>query len=175
MNELARAMKSDNGYMARPITRNGIEWQHRKALFLYLTARGIRSLGGRASIVRADLVVIATGSRPRTSQSIPADHENILDRDSILSVNYLPESPAVPSDGSNTSEYAFLLARLGVSATMIDRSHRPVRFLEEEIATNFARAFEHDAGPYLDGRSIESVAQDGLSHVVTTLVDREVL
>ena len=43
-------------------------------------------------IVTGQVIVVATGSRPRNPPEIPIDHEHILDSDSILSMIYLPSS-----------------------------------------------------------------------------------
>ncbi len=50
------------------------------------------SVDGARQALTADIIVLATGTRPRASSTVPIDHEHIMDSDSILSMIYLPRS-----------------------------------------------------------------------------------
>ncbi len=171
MAQLGLVVKAHAKYMTRQITQNGVDWMHGKARFRSAHELDVSGIDGSTSQVEADVIVIATGSRPRDPDGIPIDHENILDSDSILSMNYLPQSLAVLGGGVISSEYASIFAHLGVEVTMIDRADRPVKFLDEELTRGFVRSFEREGGRYLGGRKVENVEWDGLRHVVTTLDD----
>lgn len=171
MAQLGRVVKAHTGYMESQITRNGIEWIHGKGAFRSPHEIEVRGVDGSSTLLEAEVVVIATGSRPRTPPGIPVDHEHILDSDSILSMNYLPQSLAVLGGGVIAAEYASIFAHLGVEVTMIDRADRPVKFLDEEITRGFVRSFEADGGHYLGERAVQLSEWDGLSQVVTTLDD----
>ena len=84
--------------------------------------------------MRADVVVLATGSRPRRPESIDVDHEAVLDSDSILSLIYLPASLTVLGSGVIACEFASIFASLGVQVTMVDRHERPLGFLDPELS-----------------------------------------
>lgn len=173
MSQLERVVKAHSAYMARQISRNGIDRVHGKARLVGTHRIDVRGLDGTTTPIEAETIVIATGSRPRTPPAIPVDHEHILDSDSILSLSYLPKSLAVLGGGVIASEYASIFAHLGVEVTMIDRTDRPLRFLDEEITRRFVDAFERNGGRYLGERAIGNVAWDGLSEVVTELQNGE--
>ena len=157
-------------YQSRQMQRNGIEQVHGRARFVDAHTLTIEDVHGKARHVRGDVVVIATGSRPRTPPEIPVDHENIYDSDSILSMAYLPKSLTVLGSGVIASEYATIFAALGVQVTMIDRAERPLAFVDKEIVDRFVESFEAHPGCVFVGKAkIESVAWNGLDAVVTKL------
>lgn len=175
MTQLGLVVGQHTSYMTRQIVRNGIVSIHGKARFAAPGRLEVRSLDGSVTVVEAAVVVIATGSRPRTPPNVPVDHEHVLDSDSILSMSYLPQSLVVLGGGVIASEYASIFAHLGVAVTMVDRADRPLRFLDEEVTRGFVASFEARGGRYLGERSIANVAWDGLQHVVTELDDGTVL
>ncbi|HEY1099613.1 MAG TPA: Si-specific NAD(P)(+) transhydrogenase [Myxococcota bacterium] len=124
--------------------------------------------------VTATSIVLATGSRPRTPDNVPVDHETILDSDSILSLPWLPKSLIVLGGGVIATEYAAIFASLGGEVVCVDRAPRPLGFLDEEIVTAYLRAFSENGGTFHGGRTIASVVHDAVG-VVVTLDDGRVL
>jgi NAD(P) transhydrogenase len=175
MSHLDHVVKAHERYMAEQLARNGIAQWHGRARFLAPRLLEVLSLDGSCRRVTGEIIVIATGSRPRTPQDIPVDHEHILDSDSLLSILYLPASLTVLGAGVIASEYASIFASLGVQVTMIDRSVRPVSFLDPELADCFVRGFAANGGRFLAQREIIDVTWDGAATVVTTLKGGEVI
>ena len=95
MSRLDYVVKAHERYMAEQLARNGITQWHGRARFLAPRLLEILSLDGTCRRVTGEIIVIATGSRPRTPEDIPVDHEHILDSDSLLSILYLPASLTV--------------------------------------------------------------------------------
>jgi len=168
---LDHVVRAHAAYMERQVRRNGITYLHGRARFLTPHEMLLRSLDGSARTLAAELIVIATGSRPRAPQDVPIDHEHILDSDSILSMIYLPRSLTVLGGGVIASEYASIFARLGVKVTMIDAAPRPLRFVDGEIVERFLAGFAANGGRFLGGHRPTSVRWDGLASVRTVLDD----
>ena len=162
-------------YMANQLKRNGISFFHGRARFCSATLLEMLSVDGVKQLITADTIVIATGSRPRAPVEIPIDHEHILDSDSILSMIYLPRSLTVLGGGVVASEYASIFATLGVQVTIVDRADRPLQFLDAELVHTFVQSFEQQGGRYCAGQAIKDVRWDGISQVVTTLQDGQVI
>lgn len=158
-------------YMSRQMSRNGITVWRGHASFLSPSELSVRAIDGSRRRVSTRFVVIATGSRPRTPPNVPVDHENILDSDSILALPYLPETLTVLGGGVIASEFATFFGALGVRVTMLDRSERPLAFLDPELTGRMVADFERTGGRYLGKSALRSVAFDGVSRVVTTLED----
>ncbi len=175
MTRLDQVVGAHVGYMGRQIDRNGIERHHGRARFLSDRVVEMQAVDGQRRRFAAGLIVLATGSRPRTPPEIPVDHENILDSDSILSMLYLPASLTVLGGGVIASEYASIFAALGVKVTMIDKTDRPLKFMDVELVGKFVEAFGQAEGTYLGSETIAEVRFDGVSQVLTTLAGGKVV
>ena len=158
-------------FMGDQLVRNEVTQYHGRARFLSEHVVEVTALDGSSTMIYGDVIVIATGSRPRTPDTIPIDHEHVLDSDSLLSLIYLPESLPVLGGGVIGSEYASIFGFLGVKVTLIDRADRPLKFMDGELVGRFQRSFENQGGTYIGDASIESVQWDGISQVVTRLED----
>lgn len=170
MDRMEKVVKAHVEYQTAQMRRNGIEQIHGRARFRDPHTLAVQTVLGGERTLHADLIVLATGSRPRTPPEVPVDHEHVYDSDSILSMAYLPKSLTVLGGGVIASEYATIFASLGVHVTMLDRGPRPLAFLDEEILTRFATAFEANPGcTFLGGAQIDSVAWNGHDAVVTRL------
>ena len=175
MRRLDEVVTSHGEYMMNQLTRNGITLFHGRAQFRSDNLIEMLTVDGMIQTLTADTIVIATGSRPRAPVDIPIDHEHILDSDSILSMIYLPRSLTVLGGGIIASEYASIFSALGVQVTIIDRADRPLQFFDAELVRTFVQSFEQEGGRYCGAQAIKNVRWDGISQVVTTLQDGQVI
>ncbi len=156
-------------YMRDQILRNGIEMIHGRARFLSAHEIEVESPGKCMETIRGKTIVIGTGSRPRDPQEMDIDHENLLDSDSILSLEYLPKSLTVLGGGVIASEYASIFASLGVDVYQVDRYPTPLGFMSPELVNGFVEAFEEMGGHWVGNSKVTSAVFDGVSQVETTL------
>ncbi|HVS73931.1 MAG TPA: Si-specific NAD(P)(+) transhydrogenase [Candidatus Acidoferrales bacterium] len=84
--------------------------------------------------LRADVILIATGSKPYRPPEIAFDDEHIFDSDTFLQMRTIPQSLAVIGGGVIGCEYASIFMALGVKVTLVDRGDRLLPFLDAEIA-----------------------------------------
>jgi NAD(P) transhydrogenase len=175
MSRLSHVIQSHEQYMSDQLHRNNITLLHGRARFVSPYGLEVLTQQGDCHRVTGDIIVIATGSRPRTPPNVPIDHEHILDSDSILSLLYLPESLTVLGAGAIASEYASIFAILGTQVTMIDRGVRPVSFLDAELTNTFLRSFTANGGCFLGQEEVTAVEWDGLTAVETTLASGTVI
>jgi NAD(P) transhydrogenase len=169
MSRLEQVVQAHERYMAAQLQRSGITHWHGRASFVSPWELEVLAVDGVSRRVSASVLVIATGSQPRTPGHVPIDHEHILDSDSILSMLYLPSSLTVLGAGVIASEYASIFASLGVQVTMIDRGERPLGFLDPELTAYFVKSFEAQGSRFLGQQTVASVTWDGVDAVVTTL------
>ncbi len=162
-------------YMQNQLERNGIHCFHGRARFLSAKQIELQSVDGETQIIAAEAIIVATGSRPRNPADIPIDHEHILDSDSILSMIYLPRSLVVLGGGIIACEYGSIFSQLGTQVTIIDRADRPLQFLDAELARTFVESFVQQGGRYIGGQRVKEVRWDGVSQVVTTLDNGEIV
>ena len=84
--------------------------------------------------LEADVILLATGTRPAHPSTVPFDHQRIYDSDSILMLDHLPRSLAVLGAGVAGCEYASIFAALGVAVWLVDSRDRVLPFLDSEIS-----------------------------------------
>jgi NAD(P) transhydrogenase len=119
---------------------------HLARLFRELEERGVRFESGVASLesprqvaiagkgVRsADVIVIATGTRPRRPASFPFGGPVVCDEESVFRVDRLPRSLVVVGAEVVGCEFACVFASLGVDVTLIERRRRLLRCVDREI------------------------------------------
>jgi NAD(P) transhydrogenase len=172
MRRLRAVRTAHERYLTAQLDRNGIVRWHGKARFRSSERVEVVMPDRSRRTAIAPIVVLATGSRPRTPENVPVDHEHVLDSDSILSLVYLPESLCVLGSGVIASEFASLFAALGVRVTMVDASPRPLAFVDPELIEQFSKAYQRSGGRFLGSRKIESAQWDGRD-VVTRLAGGE--
>ncbi len=162
MTRLDEVVAAHQKFIDDQLERNGIERWHGRARFISPHVVDVRGTDGKVRRVEATHVMIATGSQPRNPADVPIDHEHVLDSDSILSMAYLPKSLTVIGSGVIATEYACTFRALGVEVTMIDRSPRPLAFLDEELSEEVKLAFEREGGTYLGGRTAKIEIEGGM-------------
>ncbi len=151
--------------MTEQLAKMGVVRWHGRASFVSRTELEVLGRRGERRSVRAPTIVIATGSRPRTPEGVPVDHEHVMDSDSILSMGYLPRSMAVLGGGVIASEYASIFAALGVSVTMIDRGERPLGFIDAELVERFQSTLAAAGARWCGGTTVRSMTTSALGHV----------
>jgi NAD(P) transhydrogenase len=89
---------------------------------------------GAPHLLRGDVILIATGSRPHRPPEIPFDDKSVFDSDSILTMDRIPKSMIVIGGGVIGCEYASIFTAMGVVVTLVDGRERLLPFLDTEIS-----------------------------------------
>ncbi len=87
--------------------------------------------------IRADYFVIAIGTMPAMPESVPFKQTRVFTSDGLLKLKKLPKSMIVVGGGVIGTEYACMMATLGVKVTLIEGQHEVLGFLDEEIGEAF--------------------------------------
>jgi len=160
-----------DAYMTAQLERNHIVLLRGRASFVSSHELAMRRIDGSETTVRAGVVIIASGSRPRTPSHLGIDHEHVLDSDSILSLAYLPRSLLVLGGGVIASEYAAMFAALGCKVTQADQHDQPLSFLDPELTTFYLDELRRNGGEYIPGAEAIATKWDGISQVRTQFKD----
>jgi dihydrolipoamide dehydrogenase len=86
----------------------------------FLDPKTLKVTGKDSLILRADTIIIATGSTTLDIKAFPCNHKNILNSTSILEATSLPQSLTVIGGGYIGCEFASLYAELGVQVTIVE-------------------------------------------------------
>ncbi len=79
-------------------------------------------------------VVIATGTVPARPPSVPFDRDHVLDSDNLLELSHLPKSMIVVGGGVIGTEYACMMATLGVRVILTEARPSLLDFVDSEIS-----------------------------------------
>ena len=93
--------------------------------------------GDTFELVSAEIIIIATGTRPAKPASVPFDEKTIFTSDGLLKLDHLPKTMIVVGGGVVGTEYACMLAALGVKVTLVEGRREVLGFLDSEIAEAF--------------------------------------
>lgn len=125
---------------------------------------------GTAQEIRADVILLAPGTRPLHPPHIPIDHSRVYDSDSILLLDRVPRSLAVLGGGVAGSEYTSAFAALGVHVTMADSRDRVMPFLDAELSQELERIWT-EFGVEIKHRTRVTKVEPGDRDVLLTLSD----
>ncbi len=114
------------------LSRNGIEVLTGIASFKDPSTVQIESVRGNSE-VKAEKVVIATGTKPASSPKVPINSRTIINSDQILDMPSIPRTLIVVGGGVIGVEYTCMFATLGVRVTLIEKRPRLLEFADAEI------------------------------------------
>jgi NAD(P) transhydrogenase len=114
------------------LASNGVALCSGKAQFR--DANTIDAIGEHAiESVHADKILIAVGTVPAKPADVPFDGTDILTSDELLHLQTIPTSMIIVGGGVIGTEYASMLAALGVKVTLVEGRTRLLDFVDSEI------------------------------------------
>jgi NAD(P) transhydrogenase len=116
------------------MARNRVDMLHGTATFVDPHRLHIRQPTGSVEHT-ADFIVIAVGTEPAKPSDVPFDGSTVIDTDGILTLKRVPTSMVIVGGGVIGTEYASILATMGVSVILIDKRPRLLEFMDAEIIT----------------------------------------
>jgi NAD(P) transhydrogenase len=114
------------------LSRNGVEVMYGTASFLDPHHVRVHSSQGQSDY-EASFIVIATGTKPAESPTVPLNNRNIINSDQVFSLSSIPRSLIVVGGGVIGVEYASMFAALGVRVVLIEKQPRLLSFADSEI------------------------------------------
>jgi len=90
-----------------------------------------------SEVIEADKFLVAVGTRPARPAHVPFNDHTILTSDEILKLEALPKTMIVVGGGVIGTEYACIMATLGVRVTLVEGRDRVLGFLDQEICDAF--------------------------------------
>jgi len=92
---------------------------------------------GETDMMTADRFLLAVGTRPARPEHVPFNDHNVFCSDSLLKMKRLPRSIIVVGGGVIGTEYACIMATLGLRVTLIEGRDRLLGFVDREIGEAF--------------------------------------
>lgn len=114
------------------LSSNGIATINGQARFVDANCLEVENNGER-TLLTADHVLIACGTRPAHAPDIPFDGKRIVDADQAWFHDKIPRDLIVVGAGVIGLEYTSMLAALGVKVTVIEQRPTLLDFADQEI------------------------------------------
>ena len=113
-----------------------------------------------SEMITADTFVIATGTKPARPSSVPFDDKTVFCSDTLLTLDHLPKSMIVVGGGVIGTEYACIMATLGVRVILVEGRHHVLGFLDEEITEAFQYHIRRMGITLRMGEKVESIQRE---------------
>ena len=134
---------------------SGVQYIHGDARFLAPDTLEVSCPeSGESMRIKAHKFIIAVGTRPYHPPDIAFDHRNILDSDSILTLQRVPEEMGVYGGGVIGCEYASIFAHLGTRVHLIDPRGKLLDFVDSDLSSKLVELMKasgitlHVGAPY---------------------------
>jgi NAD(P) transhydrogenase len=127
-----QVIKTEVDVTQSQLARNGVEVMFGRASFLDATHIRVENSGGLSDIA-ATAIIIATGTKPAASPTVPVNGRDILNSDQILQMPEIPKTLIVVGGGVIGVEYACMFAILGVRVILVEKRPRLLEFADNEI------------------------------------------
>jgi NAD(P) transhydrogenase len=126
----------------------------------------VRTADGERTL-RAEAILVATGSRPYHPPGIPFDDPDVLDCEQVLEIDATPASVVVVGAGAIGTEHASIFMALGAKVTLVDASERVLAYVDAEISAELRRIFETSGMDIRLGVRIDQARRGSAGLVVT--------
>src|ERR1041384_317280 len=110
---VSQVIKTEADVTQAQLTRNGVDVINGRASFIDATHFRVENPRG-VSDFEAPVIMIAVGTKPSTSPTVPINGRNMLNSDQILAMPQIPKTLIVVGGGVIGVEYACMFAILGV-------------------------------------------------------------
>jgi NAD(P) transhydrogenase len=144
--------------ITKNLARHKVDLVHGSARLIDPHAVEVALADGRTRKIRAEVILIATGSSPRRPPGIPFEDPDVEDSDTILELDRIPDTMTVVGGGVIGCEYASIFACLGVKVTLLEGKSTLLGFLDEEITAILTKR--------LRALGIEIVFEDDVLRIV---------
>ncbi|MDJ0391890.1 mycothione reductase [Rhodococcus sp. G-MC3] len=114
---------------------------------------------GTGSVITADQVVVAAGSRPIIPQQIRDSGVPFHTNDDVMRLTELPEHLVILGSGYIAAEFAHVFGALGSKVSIVARKDKLLRALDAEVSDRFTELAQKNWDVYLDSGEVEAISE----------------
>src|SRR5574342_1147417 len=124
------------------LSMHGVETFRGTASFVAPPVLRVTPPDGDNLDIRAEIILLAPGTRPLHPPAMGVDHSRVYDSDSILMLDRVPRTMAVLGGGVAGCEYASIFQALGVHVSLTDSKPRLLPWLDAELSAAMEDLFD---------------------------------
>jgi NAD(P) transhydrogenase len=150
------------------LKRNRVELVPGTARFLDAHTLEVQGVAGTTRVT-ADHILIACGTRPAHSPTVPLDGRRVVDSDQLMNVERFPRELIVVGAGVIGLEYASMITALNIKVTIIEQRPTILDFVDREIIESLDYFMRQRGAIFRLGEKLVSVEVDEKARVVANL------
>src|SRR5918993_915222 len=112
---------------------------------------------GDHNTVTAEKIILATGTKPARPSHVEFDDARVLDSDSVLRLEQVPNSMVVVGAGVIGIEYASMFAALGTRVTVVEKRPSMLEFCDPEVVESLKFHLRDQAVTFRFGEEVDKV------------------
>src|SRR5499427_8527597 len=129
---VTQVIKTEVDVTQAQLSRNAVEVITGRASFLDATHVRVENSRGQSDL-EAPIIIIATGTKPAVSETVPLNGKTIVNSDQILDIPEIPKTLIVVGGGVIGVEYTCMFAILGSRVILIEKRPRLLEFADAEM------------------------------------------
>ncbi len=150
------------------LKRNGVVTANGAARFVDPHTLEVTSSDGSTTL-HGENILIACGTRPAHSATVPLDGKRIIDSDQLVKAERLPKDLIVVGAGVVGLEYASMLTALNIKVTVIEQRPTVLDFVDRELIESLHYFMRQRGATFRLGEKVVSVGYDEKDRVLATL------
>jgi NAD(P) transhydrogenase len=167
-------IKTEVDVIRGQLEHNGVDVVTGSGSFLDATHVRVTNSTGQCDLT-APAILIATGTKPAISPTVPIDGKYIVISDQVLEMPEIPKTLIVVGGGVIGVEYACMFAVLGVRVTLIERRPRLLEFADAEMAEALSYHLRDIRATMRLNEEVSSVERSSSGCVVAKLKSNKVV
>src|SRR5580704_9441278 len=169
-----QVIKTEVDVMQSQLARNGVDVFYARAKFLDATHIRVENSRGQTDF-EAPHTIIATGTKPAVSATVPVNGTTIINSDQILQMPEIPKTFIVVGGGVIGVEYACMFAILGSRVILVEKRPRLLEFADNEMVEALSYHLRDHRVKIRLNEEVESVEETPEGTVVARLESQKKL
>jgi NAD(P) transhydrogenase len=165
-------IKTEIDVTTAQLSRNGIDVLTGAASFVDPHRLRVESSRGQSEYA-AEFIIVATGTRPAASPTVPLNNQTIVNSDQIFALATLPKTLIVVGGGVIGVEYTSMFATLGVRVILVERRPRLLEFADAEMVEALCYHLRDNRVTLRLNEEVDSVEEGSDGTVVANLKSRK--
>ncbi len=167
-----RVIENEAAVLQDQLRRNGIDLYHGVGSFIDPHHIRVENTTGYNEL-EGEFVVIATGTKPASSPSVPINGRTIINSDQILTMPTVPKTLIVVGGGVIGVEYACMFVTLGVRVIVVEKRPRLLEFADAEMVEALSYNMRDRRATMRLNEEVESVEELPDGKVAANLVSKK--
>jgi dihydrolipoamide dehydrogenase len=121
----------------------------------------VTAADGKVSMIEANHIMLATGSRSRNLPNMPQDGKKIIGYREAMVLPEMPKSMVIVGSGAIGCEFAYFYSAMGTKVTIVEFMPNIVPVEDEDISKQLEKSFKKMGINVMTSSSVESVDTAG--------------